>query len=305
MRKRIMERIAELVLPPDERRYIIKRLDVIGDIAIIKLHPAIEHKKHEIGKALLKMQPYVKVVLRQVGPTSGQYRVRKLEWIAGEKRTWTIVREYGCSFKVDLQHVFYTPRLSYEHMRIAKLVRPGEVIINMFAGVGAFSIIIAKHAHPKCVYSIDINPVAYELMRENVRLNRVEDKVIPICDDAAHAIISRGLIHIADRVLMPLPSLALLYLPYAILSLRRSGGYIHTYLHVFTPRNKDAEDIAMEAVERSLDSLQIEYKILGARKVRSVGVRKLQIVVDVWCRGTQDDLPLPFLNNGKSNAYSY
>jgi len=195
--------------------------------------------------------------------------------------------------------------LSYEHMRIAKLVRPGEVIINMFAGVGAFSIIIAKHAHPKCVYSIDINPVAYELMRENVRLNRVEDKVIPICDDAAHAIISRGLIHIADRVLMPLPSLALLYLPYAILSLRRSGGYIHTYLHVFTPRNKDAEDIAMEAVERSLDSLQIEYKILGARKVRSVGVRKLQIVVDVWCRGTQDDLPLPFLNNGKSNAYSY
>jgi len=280
-------------------------MDIIGDIAIIKIDPAIEHRKYEIGEAILKLQPSIKVVLRQIGPTSGIYRIKQLEWIAGERRTWTVVREYGCTFKVDLEHVFYTPRLSYEHMRIAKLVRPGEVIINMFSGVGLFSILIAKYASPRRVYSIDINPKAYELMIENIRINRVQNRVIPICDDAANAIIRKGLIHIADRILMPLPALALYYLPFALLALVRSGGYIHVYLHIFSHKGSDPKDVAKYVIYQALSHLGIDFRVINIRKVRSVGIRRLQMVIDLWCNGLEDDLPLSFLSKSKSNAYSY
>ena len=303
--KRLLEKVAELVLSPHERKYLMKRMDVIGDIAIIKIDPAIEHKKHEIGKTIIELQPSIRVVLRQVGPTSGVYRTKQLEWIAGEKRTWTIVREYGCAFKVDLKYVFYTPRLSYEHMRIAKLVRPGEVVINMFSGVGLFSILIAKYALPKRVYSIDINPKAYELMVENIRMNKVQDKVIPICDDAADAILRRGLVYVADRILMPLPALALYYLPFALLALTRNGGYIHTYLHVFSRKGSNPKDIAKYAISQALSCLGIRFKIVDIRKVRSVGVRQLQMVVDVWCSGLKDDLSLSLLSKGEPNTYPY
>jgi tRNA (guanine37-N1)-methyltransferase len=83
----------------------------------------------------------------------------------------TTYKEHGCSFKANLKHVFLTPQLSHERMRIAQKVAPGETIINMFAGVGCFSILIAKLQPQTKIYFIDVNPYAYEYMKENVALD--------------------------------------------------------------------------------------------------------------------------------------
>ena len=85
----------------------------------------------------------IKTVLRQASPVSGDFRLRKLEWIAGERKTETVHKEYGCILKVDLGKCYFSPRLSYERNRIAHQVQPGEVMVNMFAGVGSYSIVIA------------------------------------------------------------------------------------------------------------------------------------------------------------------
>ena len=84
--------------------------------------------------------------------------------IAGEDKTQTEYKENGCRFIVDVEKAFFSPRLSTERERIAGLVKDGEVIINMFGGVGMFSLLAAKNT--TCtVYNIDLNPVASQVMQ--------------------------------------------------------------------------------------------------------------------------------------------
>ncbi|MFN4133286.1 MAG: class I SAM-dependent methyltransferase [Candidatus Hadarchaeales archaeon] len=123
---------------------MLRAFDLVGDIAILKIPEALLPKKKEIGRALMEVHPHVKTVLNQTTPVSGKFRTRELEVIAGETRTVTIYRENGCLFKVDLAAAYFSPRLSTERMRIAKEVKSGETVANLFAGVGCYSIVIAK-----------------------------------------------------------------------------------------------------------------------------------------------------------------
>jgi len=171
----------------------------------------------------MQINKSVKTVLHQIAPVSGDLRLRKLEWVAGDRRTETLYREYGCLFNIDLAKCYFSPRLSFERMRIAQLVQAGEVVINMFAGVGCYSMIIARHSKAERVYSIDINPVAVEYIEENAKLNKVEDRVVSVEGDAK-LIIEERLQSTADRVLMPLPKKAYEYLDCAVFALKPAGG---------------------------------------------------------------------------------
>ncbi len=259
------------------------RIDIVGDIAVVKIPfntPVDWGKVERLGKLLLDRLPYVKSVWAIVSPTTGSYKVRGLRHVAGEERTETVYREHGCRFMVDIAKVFITPRLNFEHARIASLISEGEVVVNMFAGAGLFSIIAACKSKPRKVYSIDINPAAYEYMKINARLNRVEDVVEPILGDAAR-VVSERLRGVADRVIMPLPELALRYLYYAITALK-ARGWIHVYLHVRGRGRREALRLAEQAVvEEALRSGARNVRVAGSRRVRSVGPRTLQVVVDV------------------------
>jgi len=276
----LIERLAREVLADGS---VWKRVDIIGDVAVLKVPPGVSDLEglRRLGEALLGELKYVRSVWGVASPTEGAYRLRRLVHLAGEERTETVYVEHGCRFKVDVARVFVTPRLNYEHARVASLVRPGEVVVNMFAGAGLFSIIIACKSKPSKVYSIDINPHAYRYMVENVVINKVEGVVEPLLGDAAEIVKSR-LRGVADRVLMPLPELALKYMYYAILALR-SRGIIHVYLHVKAPggRREALELAAHAAREEALRSGAREATVIGARKVRSVGPRTLQVVVDL------------------------
>ena len=103
----------------------------------------------------MEVHPNVRAVFAKSGWVSGTERIMPLRYVAGENRTQTIHKEHGCSFKVDLSKVFFSPRLSSEHQRIAKLVDEGERVVDMFAGVGPFSILIAKGLSDVRVEAID------------------------------------------------------------------------------------------------------------------------------------------------------
>ena len=284
LRRSLLKRIASKVLSENEAKYIIKGMDIIGDIAIIKIPIQLEDKKYLIANEILKLLSNIKVVLRKKSIITGPYRLMGLEWLAGEKRYTTIYREYGCKFLVDLSKVFFTPRLSGERIRIARMVRDGEVIVNMFAGVGTYSIIIAKHAKPKKVYSIDINPTAVELMKINVKMNKVEDIVIPILGDSAK-IIEEKLCNIADRVLMPLPELSLKYLKYAIKALKNCYGYIHPYEFIRCSKNENPIEKAIEIYVNELEKFNVNFEVLNGRIVGEVAPRKFRIVLDLKLMG--------------------
>ncbi len=273
---RMLKQALKGIISDAEISEVYSAFDIIGDIAVIRIPDQLMPKKKEIAEAILKNVKPVKSVFVQSSPVSGDFRVRSLEWTAGENKTLALHREHGCRFKVDVGKVYFSPRLSTERSRIASMVGDGEVVVNMFAGVCVFSIIIARKR--KChVYSIDINPDAHSLCIENVKLNKVEDRITPMLGDASD-IIARELRGKADRVIMPLPERAKEYIEPAVAALKDGGGMIHYFTHIGADSKKDAPKACAEEVE---GLMKTRYKLEGVRVVKEVGPRFYQVVADL------------------------
>jgi tRNA (guanine37-N1)-methyltransferase len=268
------------VLSPEDLVNVYNSYDIVGDIAIIRLPSASRQNAQNIAKAIMCVHKNVKTVLAQQSPVAGDFRLRRLTYVTGENRTSTIHREYGCLFSVDVEECYFSPRLCYERSRIAKLVKPNETVVNMFAGVGCFSIIIASYVSTARVFSIDVNSAAFQFMRENIRLNRVDGRVIPLLGDSKTTI-ERRLRHTADRVLMPLPEMALEYLPSATSALKASGGWIHYYDFEHAEKNENpAEKTTLKAIQK-LASLNVAFEFPFSRVVRTIGPNWYQVVLDI------------------------
>lgn len=291
MRERLLEKLEKSLGFPLP---VYKSFDLIGDIVVLRarswaLEPESVERAKLVAEALLRELPYVKAVLLAATPVEGEYRVRKVLHLAGEKRTTTIYKEHGCAFRVDVSEVYVSPRLSHERMRLAKLVKPGEVVTNMFAGAGLFSIVIAKHSQARVVYSIDKNPRAYELMVENTFLNRVEDRVVPLLGDCRE-VVKAKLAGSSDRVLMPLPSFSEDFYKHAVLALKERGGVLHAYEFVELGVGEKKSQLPLKAfakVKELLERAGAEAELLGGRIVRSVGPRLYQVSLDVKAKPTR------------------
>jgi len=257
--------------------------EIIGDIGIIRIFSnnlsAPKELKH-LSISLMKSHKNIKTVLFQSGAIEGIFRLRKLIYILGEKKTHTIHREHNCLFLVDVEKCYFSPRLSYERKRISREIKKKEIIVNMFAGVGSFSIIIVKRIESAKVYSIDLNPIAINFMKRNIRLNRVYNQIIPLLGDAK-MILDNILQGIADRVLMPLPEKAFEYLPSALLSLKSKGGWIHYYDFEYAKKNESSIEKVKIKVSKKLINLGVLFDIPTSRIVRSVGPNWHQIVLDI------------------------
>ncbi len=212
----------------------------IGDIAIIDRQQA---QAHRVAQVLLK-QNRIKTVLQAESSVTGEYRTRSVSILAGEKRTRTLYRENKCRYLIDLSRVYFTPRLSTERARIADKIHDGEIVVDMFAGVGPFSILIAKRYPRAHVIAIDKNPDAIRYLKENVKLNKVEN--IKIIDRDARDAVKE--ISGADHVIMNLPHSAIEFLD-AAFGVLKNGGIIHFYAiahenDLFDGILKRIEDIA-------------------------------------------------------------
>ncbi|MEM2089096.1 MAG: class I SAM-dependent methyltransferase family protein [Thermoproteota archaeon] len=265
------------VLTDEEMSIVPKSYDVIGDICILQLPEKLQDRHRIIGEAFLQSMKNVRIVLNKTEPLSGEYRVGGYEVLAGEGGTETTYREHGCVFKLDISKVFFTPRLSAERARVASLVKPGEVVCDLFAGIGPFSIIIARKNPSVKVYACDINPDAYRYLVENIRLNRVEDRVKPYLGDA-RTLSERDLKGVGDRVIMNLPMSSEFYLDAARNVVKDDGGVVH--LHVFLEKEVDADE-KYASIEESFKKLGCETRLLSSRRIREVAPFKYHWGFDI------------------------
>ena len=276
----MLKQVLGSTLTPEETAQVYSAFDQIGDIVIIKIPDELMPKKKLIANAILANVNTAKTVFAQVSPVRGDYRVRDLELIAGENRTITEYKEHACRFKVDVAKTYFSPRLSTERQRIAGMVGENETIVNMFAGVGTYSVVIAK-ANKTCrVYSIDSNSAASELDRINAKLNKVQDRVFSICGDAVE-VIEASLAGQADRVLMPLPERAKEFVDSAVLALKEKG-IVHYFAHIKADGKKASQEMGLKVTHETF--AKYDHHILGVRVVREVGPRMFQIVADVSVR---------------------
>ncbi len=271
----MLKKALEDVLSEKESAEFISAFDQIGDIIIVRIPDSLLSKKKVIGKTLLENVKTANSVFCQSSPVEGDFRTRDLEIIAGQDKTETEYKEFGCRFVVDVQKAFFSPRLSNERNRIAEQILDGQTVINMFGGIGMFSIIAAKNK--KCsVYNIDINPDAVELCEKNIKLNKLSGKVFSIQGDAAQ-IIKEKLENKGDRVLMLLPERSDEFLDSAVAA-TKNNGIIHYYSHIHADKKSEAPKLSEN---HFMDISPVVSKVLNSKIVRAVGPRYYQTVVDV------------------------
>jgi len=273
-----LKRLLGDILEESEVSKLTSSFDVIGSIVILKIPETLVDSRQVIANAIMDNIKSARSVYMQTSPVTGDHRTRKLELIAGDDSPITFYKEYGCQFKVDVEQTYFSPRLSTERFRIASLTSEGEVVTNMFAGVGTFSIIICKYRNVKKVYNVDINRTAHGLSIYNSRLNKMEEKIESFCGDAKEVVKSH-IIGKSNRVLMPLPEKAKYFVSDAVACLKEEQGMIHYFQHV----RADSKKLAVESGRSETEDAFREYShdIQFLHVVREVGPRFYQLVSDV------------------------
>ena len=184
--KRFPRSITELLkdkLSEEEIEELKKSFDIIGDVVIVEIPENLEVHKKEIGEATLQFTKR-KTVYMKKSAVQGVTRTRELELIAGEDNPITIHKEHGTRLKLDVKNVYFSPRLATERKRVEEEAKDGEEILDMFAGIGPFPIVIAKEKNVN-ITAVDINEYAIKYLNENIKLNKLAPNahITAICGD--------------------------------------------------------------------------------------------------------------------------
>jgi len=266
-----LRKILEGVLPEEKLKLLPKGFQQIGRIAILSLPGELLDDAGLIARKILETGQVDTVALK-TGGIEGWKRKPSIRVIAGKPLTETVHREGGCVFKLDVAETMFSKGNLSERQRIAELVGEGEVVADLFAGVGQFAIPIAKKGRAKLVYAIEKNPVAYRYLCENVRINKVGHIVVPILGDCAQ-VAPEG---VADRVILGIIHVGHLYLPLASSVLKEEGGVIH--YHETVP----AKLASTRPLKRVEEGVGREIKKAEVRVVKKYSPRVLHVVVDAY-----------------------
>jgi tRNA wybutosine-synthesizing protein 2 len=251
----------------------------IGDIVILKLDPMLSKKKKIIADKFLELYPNIRAVYLNQGIIKGQYRTpENIEFVAGEDNPIVEHKEHGVIYKLDITKVMFSKGNINERRYLSSLVKPKEIIVDMFAGIGYFSLPIARNAEPCKIYSIEINPVSYNFLVQNIKLNQFENIIIPINGDSKIEVPKLAQLGLkADRVIMgvfPAPSD---YIVEALTVAKNEGTIYHyegveekgTYLKLF----EEFDEIAKRN--------NYSCELLEKRFVKSYGPKLYHLVIDI------------------------
>lgn len=279
-----MTKIKELLknkLTKKELELVPTSFDIVGSILIFADFPKELVKKEKlIANTILKELKHVKTVCKKTKKYAGRYRTPTLKVMAGEKTKETIHKENGVSIQLDVESVYFSPRLSNERLRIAKQVKPKEDILVMFSGCGIYPIVLSKNTQAKNIYGIEINKTAHEFGLENIKLNKVKNvflikgnvkKIIPnLIQNKIDYKVKKF-----SRILMPLPKSAENYLDLAC-QCSKKGTLIHFYDFLHEDDFKSAHD----KIKKACKNAKKTCKIMDTVKCGQYAPKTFRICVD-------------------------
>lgn len=246
--------------------------DIIGSRE--KAVAIIESGGKKFAEELMKKHKNVKSVLKKLSGRKGEYRLYRLRLLLGDKDTEVIHKEYGIRLKLDPRKVYFSPREATERQRIASMVKKGEKVLVMFSGVAPYAIAIAKKVDCK-ITCVEINPVACKYAIENLKMNKVEERVKVICGDVRSE--WKKMETKFDRIIMPFPEGAWKFLKYAF-KLSKKGSIIHLY--GISLEERMFEDVETKAF-REAEKEGVEIKIVSRQKVLPYAPKKWKIRIDI------------------------
>ena len=260
--------------------------DLIGEIAIIDFDDWIDELRSNfkvaVAEAIMTIHKNIHSVFEKRSEVNGTFRLRKLKLLCGTRNTTTIHRENGCEFKVDVKKTFFTPRLVYERRRISHNdFEENELIVDLFSGVGPFSIQIAKR-HDVKIHAFDINPIAIECLKENIRLNDLRGEIHPHLLNVkslldSNIALGNSMKNGADRIIMNLPESSKDFIDVACHLMKRSG-VLHFYAFCERP-NPIQKGIG--ELNKGLAKIGYELKeIKNAKIVKPYSPKADMVIID-------------------------
>lgn len=251
-----------------------RSFNVLGSIALVNFSDKTKLKdKQKFANEILKKHSNIKTVLEKSENFSGRLRKMKTKYLAGEKNKEVLYRENNCSFRFNIDTTYFSPRLSNERKEVASLIKKGEEVLVMFAGVAPFSIVIAKNSGAKKIYSNEINREANKYAKLNVELNRVKDRVEIVPGDAKK--LSNKLNKKFDAIVMARPNLKDTFLEDAF-KFAKKGTRIYYYGFC---KIEDVDKI-VEQIKDEASRAKKKIKILKKKHAGEIAPYKIRLRVD-------------------------
>lgn len=244
------------------------RWERIGDIVVLRLPSDAQPHASEIGRLIGEVLG-AKAVVEDVSGIHGPHRTPKIRILWGSG-TETVHTEGGIHFALDVARIMFSSGNLAERVGIAARIRPGQVVVDLFAGIGYFSVPIGVRSRPARVYACEVNPVAYGYLLENVRLNRAVN-VVPLLGDCRDTAPSG----VADWVLMGHFS-ATEYLDVAFRAMKDAGTLVY---HCLAPTKRFPQE-AIERIREAGAHLDFEIGGIHSRRVKSYAPGILHGVVE-------------------------
>jgi len=257
------------LIPKDSLSLLPRGWFILGKVIVVKIHPMLRPYERHIGQALLNFYPRCSTVLSDDG-IAGTFREPVRRIIAGCD-TKTVHKENGVIFHLDASQVMFSPGNLKERMRMSRMGRD-EYVVDMFAGIGYFTIPMAVHSRPQKILAIELNPNAYHYLCKNISQNHVQDIVEPVLGDCARATPKNA----ADRVLMGMVQITDRYLEYGISALK-PGGILHYHQTIPSWRYPDA---AICEISDAALKLGRRAEILKCIRVKKYSPGVEHVVVD-------------------------
>ena len=261
--------VREAATIPDALKPLLPdKWERFGDVGVIKLDPRLDRYEHEVAEAYASVLG-LKAVLKDVVGISGQYRTPSTRLLLGSDTVTTHV-ENGIRYRFDAAKIMFSSGNIEERMRMAGMACDGEVVVDMFAGIGYFTLPLAVYQQPRKIVACEINPVAQKYLSENAKLNHVDRKIEVFAGDNRD-LPGEGY---ADRVIMGYVKTTHEFLPVAM-RLLRDGGVVH--YHETCPN----ELLPLRPIQRIVDNLQGgRAEIMRSKVVKSYAPGVSHVVVD-------------------------
>ncbi|MBI2130843.1 class I SAM-dependent methyltransferase family protein [Candidatus Woesearchaeota archaeon] len=261
-------------LSEKELGFVPTSFDVVGSIMIFAEFPKELFKKEKlIGKTILENYHSIRTVLRKTKKYSGKFRTTKFKLISGEKKKETVHKENNVLIQLDVEKVYFSPRMGTERKRMAELVKPGESVLVMFSGCAPYPLVMAKNSGCKEVYGVEVNPAAHKYALLNIKKNKLENKIRLFCGNVTK--ILPRLNKKFDRLLMPLPKGGESYLEIALKYAKKKS-----VVHFYDFLKEEDFDVAVAKIEKACSQMKRKHEILGMHKCGEFGPGIFRVCVD-------------------------
>ena len=274
--ERVRQRLARRT-GPEIARLLPRGYQRLGDVLVLRLPADLAPFSRDLAEAY-RDELGVRNVLALEGGPEGEFRHPRIRSLLPGESTETLHREGGLLWEMDAAEVMFSPGNHHERERMARIVRPGERVCDLFAGIGYFTLPMAARGTSSTFWAVEKNPVAFRYLVRNLARNALQGRVRALLGDNREVELPPASF---DRVVLGYLPSSLPFLPRAAGLLPSEGGSVHVHL---LAGSRDPAGEALEAFHRAADEQGAKVLESAWHPVKAYGPGRVHGVVDARMR---------------------